>query len=390
MSRRVIPAMTLLVLVLLAGALIILGGHQTRTVSAEFDRTVGLFEGSDVRVMGMRIGEVTRITPHGTAVRVDMSYDAKYRLPKDVKAVVIAPSVIADRFVQLTPGYVDGPVLASGAVIPEQRTRVPVELDRSLEVTQDLVTALGPDGANKNGALSGALGTVAHLLDGNGAATRNALQALADASGTIARGSGNLSGTVTHLASVSGTLATYDDDVQRFNTELSSVTGSLAADSDQLSALLASLARSLGEVSTFVAQNRSALVTDVGRLSSVTQALVNERQALTEILTIAPLAFTDLTETYDPQAQAVRTRANFSEIARILDQVVCDALVKQAGSKVQPLCTALHQFLDTTPLRSGLDSLPTPPAAPTAPATSGRTSLFSGPLASLTSMGGLL
>lgn len=355
--------LTAAVLALLAGALLLTAGGGTRTVVAEFDRTVGLFVGSDVRVMGMRIGEVSSITPHGTAVRVEIAYDDEYRLPADVKAVVVAPSVIADRFVQLTPGYVEGPVLDSGAVIAKQDTRIPVELDDSLRTTTDLVTALGPDGANKNGALSDALTTMADVLDGNGAPTRQALKDLAAATDVIAGSADDITGTVQSLSKVSGTLASYDADIRRFNTELGSVTGALAGDAGELSDLLATLAGTLGEVAGFVVDNRAALVTDVDRLASVTAALVKERQALTEILDIAPLAFTNLTETYDAQAQAVRTRANFTEIARVVDKVICNTLAQQAGPAIEPLCEALRAAFDELPLRDG----PTVPSYPSAP-----------------------
>lgn len=362
-SRRVISTLTVLVVALLGGAVVLTSGSQTKTISAQFSRTVGLFEGSDVRVMGMNIGEVTRITPHGTAVTVEMKYDAKYKLPRDVKAVVIAPSVIADRFVQLTPGYVSGPVAASGAVIAEKDTRVPVELDESLKTTTDLVTALGPKGANAHGALSAALDTMAKVLDGTGTPTRQALHELAAATDVVAAHSGALGESVKNLSRLTGTLATYDGQVRTFNTELSNVTSGLAADSGELSDLLATLARSLGEVSDFVAQNRTIMVKDVGRLAAVTGALVQERTALTQILDIAPVAFTDLTETYDAQAQAVRTRANFSEIARVVDKVVCDTLSKQAGPAVAPLCAALKKVFDGLPLRDGLPGVPSAPTS---------------------------
>lgn len=363
----VVGVLTVLVLGLLGGALLLTSGGGNRTVVAEFERTVGLFEGSDVRVMGMRVGSVSSITPHGTAVRVEMTYDDQYRLPEDVKAVVVAPSVIADRFVQLTPGYVEGPVLASGAVIAENDTRIPVELDESLRTTTDLVTALGPEGANADGALSDALSTVAKVLEGNGTPTRQALRDLAAATEVISNGADDLGGTVKSLSRVSGTLAAYDADIRRFNTELGSVTGSLAGDAGELSDLLATLASTLGEVAGFVADNRQALVTDVGRLAAVTDALVKERQALTEILDIAPLAFTNLTETYDAQAQAVRTRANFTEVARVVDKVICDTLSKQAGPAIAPLCAAVRKAFDDLPLRDGL-VVPDYPSVPNAPA----------------------
>lgn len=361
-SRPLIAAVTVLVLTLLGGSALLATGTSRKTVTAEFDRTVGLFVGSDVRVMGMRVGKVTEITPYGTGVRVEMSYGSEFQLPADVRAVLIAPSVISDRFVQLTPGYVDGPVLSSGAVIGIQQTRVPVELDESLRVTTELATALGPDGANKNGALADALTTMAQVLDGTGAPTRQALRDLAAATDVISAGADDLGSTIKNLSGVTGTLAQYDDDVRRFNTQLGAVAGSLAADSQRLSDLLATLAGSLGEVTSFVETNRELLTTDVSRLASVAAALVAERKALTEILDIAPLAFTNLTETYDAQAQAVRTRANFSEVVRVVDKVICDTLKKQAGAAIEPVCAALRAAFDELPLREGPNPAPAAPA----------------------------
>lgn len=360
-SRPIIAAMTVLVLTLLGGSALLTSGSSDRTVVAEFDRTVGLFVGSDVRVMGMRVGEVSKITPYGTGVRVEMSYRGEYRLPADVQAVLIAPSVIADRFVQLTPGYVEGPALASGAVIGISSTRVPVELDESLRVTTDLATALGPDGANENGALADALTTMAEVLDGTGKPTRRALRDLAAATEVIGAGASEFGSTLKNLSGVTATLAQYDADVTRFNARLGAVASSLAEDSESLSDLLATLARSLGEVTEFVETNGDLLTSNVDRLAGVAAALVSERKALAEILDIAPLAFTNLTETYDAQAQAVRTRANFTEIVRVVDLIICDTLKKQAGPAIEPLCAALKAAFDELPLRDG------PGAAPSAP-----------------------
>jgi len=347
LRRFLVPVV---VLVLAVGGLVhLVGGPETRTVSAVFEKTVGLFEGSEVRIMGMRVGEVTRIRPSGTSVRVDMEYDADYRVPADAVAVIVAPSVIADRFVQLTPGYVDGPVLESGAVIGQDRTRVPVELDRSLSVTNDVLSALGPQGANRNGALAAALHTMARVLDGTGSDARRTLSDAAALSDVLAQGAQDTSGTVRHLSRVSGTLAAYDRDVRSFNRHLASVSEVLAADSGRLSAMLRSLARTLGTVGRFVHDNRTALTTDLDRISSVASALVAERESLDELLGIVPLAFTNLVETYDPEAQAVRTRANFTEILRAIDKVVCQEITKNRPAVLGPLCGALEDVVHQLP-----------------------------------------
>ncbi len=48
----------------------------SKTLTATFPRTVSLYEGSDVRVLGVPIGKVESVTPHATEVEVTMSYDA--------------------------------------------------------------------------------------------------------------------------------------------------------------------------------------------------------------------------------------------------------------------------------------------------------------------------
>jgi len=94
---RLSNAVTLVVvLALLAGLAVLLwpsGG--TRTARAEFVRTVGLYEGSDVRILGVKVGEVTDVRPRGDRVVVDFTYDDEVAVPADAKAVVVAPSVVS-------------------------------------------------------------------------------------------------------------------------------------------------------------------------------------------------------------------------------------------------------------------------------------------------------
>src|SRR5690606_18446053 len=79
--------------------------QDVRTMKASFPRTVSIYEGSDVRVLGVGVGRVVEVRPAGTTVEVTMEYDGELKVPADVKAVVVAPSVVGDRFVQLTPAY---------------------------------------------------------------------------------------------------------------------------------------------------------------------------------------------------------------------------------------------------------------------------------------------
>ena len=59
-----------------------------RRLTAHFTRAIGIYEGSDVRVLGVRVGRVSKVTPEGRTVRVDLRYDHDLRIPADAQALV--------------------------------------------------------------------------------------------------------------------------------------------------------------------------------------------------------------------------------------------------------------------------------------------------------------
>ena len=364
-SARIVAA-AVVVAALVAGVLAMLPGDDHRTVKAVFPSTVSLFEGSDVKIMGVRVGKVTSVVPRGTSVLVEMEYDDQYDLPEGVEAVIVSPSVIGDRFVQLTPAYDGGPRLDDGGTIAMDRTAVPVELDDMVASTRDLVGALGPDGANRDGALADLIKVASGVLDGQGSALRQSMADLSKASGTLADGAPAIGGTVEHAAGLTRELAEYDAAVRTFDARLARVARSLAADREGLSELLSSLAGSLGEVEQFVRVNRRSLVRNVASLKDVARMLRLERRAIATVLELAPLGFTNLVEAYDADTASVRTRANFTEIVRAVDKAVCAELEKQLGPDFRESCGVVSELFALLPLEDGAPD-PTQPPGPGTP-----------------------
>ena len=121
-----IPIAIVVALLLLATFMVLSGsGSDSRTVTAYFYRTVSIYKGSDVRVMGVKIGTVTAVVPEGDRVRVAMKYDGEYKLPADAKAAIVTPTLTADRFVQIAPAYTGGPQMKNDAKIAAARHRHP-------------------------------------------------------------------------------------------------------------------------------------------------------------------------------------------------------------------------------------------------------------------------
>ncbi len=139
----------LLAVALLATALVVLlRGPEHKRMTAYFTRTVGLYAGADVRILGIKVGRVTKVEPVGDSVRVDLEYEEKYKIPANAQAMVVNQTLVADRYIQLTPAYTGGPRIAAGARIDVNRTATPVELDQLYDSLKRLTGDLGPQGVN--------------------------------------------------------------------------------------------------------------------------------------------------------------------------------------------------------------------------------------------------
>jgi len=268
-----------------------------------------------VRVLGVPVGTVEAVVPDGTQVRVRMRLDRGIRVPASAAAVVVAPSVVSDRYVQLTPAYTGGAALAAGAVIPADHTATPVELDQLYASLDKLATALGPNSANANGALSDLLNTAAANLQGNGGDLGNTIQQLGSATRTLSGSADDLFATVDNLRQFTAMLTGNDSQVRQATDQLATVSGFLAGDKDALGAALNELATALGQVQGFIADNRNQLRSNVDALASITRILVNQRASLAEALDTAPLAATNLLNTYDPATGTLDGRGDLNEFS---------------------------------------------------------------------------
>ncbi|MEU9603473.1 MCE family protein [Streptomyces sp. NPDC048057] len=305
--------LAVLAAVAVPGALALRDGETTR-ITAYFTRTTGVYEGSDLRVLGVKVGTVDAVEPVGDRVEVTLLVDADVPVPKGAHAVVVAPSVVADRYVQLDPAYTGGERLEDGAVLPAEKNAMPLEVDQLYESVTELADALGPDGANADGALAGLLDTGAANLKGNGKAIGDSIEQFGKATRTLDKSSGDLFATLAHLQSFTAMLRKNDGEVAKAEQQLATVTGFLADDKENLSAALKELGKALKLVKTFIADNRGKLKENVDALVPLTRALVDQRASLAEALDVAPLAVGNVLNAYDPVHRTLNGRANLNEL----------------------------------------------------------------------------
>lgn len=230
---------TRLLVVAAALALVVGGGYFAVTafqrasrneVVGYFQNTNQLFSGDDVLIQGVPVGKVDKIEPGPEKVKVTFWIDDKYKVPADAKAVILSPQLVTGRAIQLIPPYRGGATLRGGAVIPLNRTAVPVEWDQVRTQLQRVADLLKPDQPGGVSTLGGFINTAADNLRGQGASIRESVIRLSQAVSILGDHSNDLFSTFKNLSILVSALQDSTGLLERLNTNLAEVTGLVADD----------------------------------------------------------------------------------------------------------------------------------------------------------------
>jgi phospholipid/cholesterol/gamma-HCH transport system substrate-binding protein len=306
-----ITAAVVVAVLLVAGGLWYFRDKPTLTVSADFAQSDGIFPGNEVEILGVPVGTVTAIEPRGGTVRITMSLPADTRLPSDVHAWVITPSVISEKYVELDPPYRNGNLAGDGLVIPVERTHSPLAFDELVRSLDMLVIAFGPDGLNQNGSLGQVLHQGADALDGNGAKVRDAVHSIAQASGLLSGKTGDISTLLDTLDRLVHVITDNKSTVDSVSTEVTQAAQLFGQQRGAISDTLTQLSGALGQVSDIVARQGKPLNDDLTKLTSLSTTIVAHQQQLAEILDTTPLAFDNFGRAITPDDR-LRIRLNIS------------------------------------------------------------------------------
>ncbi|KAA8886802.1 MCE family protein [Nocardia colli] len=269
-------------------------------ITAYFPSTSGLYQGDEVRVLGVSVGRIDSIEPGKDRVKVEMTIDRGIDLPADARAVIISPSLVSARFIQVAPAYVGGPKMRDGAEIPLEHTAVPVEWDDIKAELSKLSTTLGPVGDDTQGSFGRFVNTAADNMDGNGQKLRDTLRELSATLNTLSDGRTDLFGTIRNLQKFVDVLSASNEQIVQFGGRLASVSSVLAGTAQELGAGLDNLDTALGDVKRFLDGSGAELTEGVQRLAEVTQQLVDKRPELERVLHSGPTALVNFYQIYKP------------------------------------------------------------------------------------------
>lgn len=313
------------------------------TLRAYFTSAEGLNVKDEVKVLGVKVGKITKIENEPEGVLVTFTVDSGQPIPADAKAAIVSPALVSGRFIQLEPVYDSGPKMADGATIPVEKTAVPVTFDDVKQQLTDLATTLGPDEGQDNGPLAVAIKSIDKSLgDGNADQLRISIEELRGAAAALSDGRSDLFATIANLDKFTRNLALNDAAVRGFTTELDDVSGYLSANRADLTGALEELGSVLGVTEKYFKKHRKRLRTSVTDLNVLAATLADRSNELAGVLHVAPTALVDLSNII--QDQALTARAALSGLENV-PQLLCGAILGIGGTSQQ--CTqALQPLLD--------------------------------------------
>ena len=340
MNKMIKPLAYLIALVMAIAAFMLFwpddGKDDKYAVTAYFEKGIGLFPNSDVNILGVPVGKIQTVEPVGETVKVTMEVSTDYKIPADATAQIVPISLISDRYVEFSPAYTEGPILQDGAVIPQERTVIPAELDDVFKQLKKLLDAIQPGGPGEPGALGELIVELDKTFHGKEDDLQGALTEGAQVTRTLAATSDDLQGVLGNLDSLFGTLATRSGEFDTLNKNLITVLTAISESRDDLEGTLVNIGDLSAEVEDLAREEGEVLEEDLGRLARIVKVVLKNEPSVRQSLSWLPVLGFGLENAYNPVSKAVDVRDNatakveceaFEELPDDIPQAIKDIIL---------------------------------------------------------------
>ena len=278
---------------LLAATIVNISFTPKATYHAVFTDVTGLETGDDIRVAGVRVGQVEGIRiKDRTLAEVTFSVSADRPLLAGTRAVVRYRNLVGQRYIALTEGPGDVTArLRPGGTIPLSRTQPALDLNALLNGFKPLFAALSPSDVNQ-------LATeIVQTLQGEGGTVNSLLAHTASLTTTLADRDQLIGSVVDNLNTV---LDTLDKRGSRFSdllTQLRRVISGLSADRGPIGESLVSIGDLTDVTSGLLKDARPPLKDDIAGLGDLTGTLNKNEHTVEGVLQRLPNKLNALTGT---------------------------------------------------------------------------------------------
>jgi phospholipid/cholesterol/gamma-HCH transport system substrate-binding protein len=247
---------------------------RTADYSAYFAEAGGIKPGSEVRVSGLEVGQVSDVDLEGNKVRVDFTVRKDVALGERTEAAIKTETVLGTKMLEVTPRG-DGSL---SGTIPIERTTSPYDLPTALGDLTTTISGLDTE------QLSSSLTTLAQTFADTPPDLKIALDGVARFSDTLNTRDAALRNLLANANKVTGVLAKRSDQIASLVVNTNALLTELLSQRDSVDALMNNLTAVSQQISGLVDDNRSQLKPAVDKLNGVLAVLDNHKQELQRTL----------------------------------------------------------------------------------------------------------
>jgi phospholipid/cholesterol/gamma-HCH transport system substrate-binding protein len=272
------------------------GYGATTTYTAQFTDISGLVTGDEVRIAGVRVGQVTGIGLSSQHERplalVTMQVDKSVPLPTSVQATVKWRNLVGERYLALTEGNGSGGrMLPADATIPVAQTHPALDLTVLFGGFRPLFQALTPADVNRLSY------EVIQVFQGEGGTIQDLLSHVASLSNSLADKDQVIGSVIDNLSKVLGNVAQRDQQLSSLIVNLQQFVSGLAQDKDAIFNSLQTINALEASTSDLLSQARPPLAADIRALGKLSGNLADSKQVLQDFLKLAPTKIDLITRT---------------------------------------------------------------------------------------------
>jgi phospholipid/cholesterol/gamma-HCH transport system substrate-binding protein len=227
-----------------------------------------LNEMSDVKLRGMRVGEVREVSSNGRHATIEMALDPSQAplVPANVEARILPKTLFGEKYVELVvPSQASTQAIAAGDVIRRDRSETAIELERVLDDVLPVLRTVKP------AQLNATLYALSHALEGRGERIGENLERVNTYLTQLNPHMETLQADVTGLADFAETYAAATPDLMRVLRNTAATSRTVVAKQDALAATLAGTTGMAGTADQVLTENESNLI----RLADVSRPVLD-------------------------------------------------------------------------------------------------------------------
>ncbi len=256
---------------------------QANTYTARFTDVAGLNVGDDVRIAGVKVGDVKDISLDDHNVAQVTFTVSQRQLPQASTATIKYRNLVGQRYISLDQGAGNpNQFMKAGDTIPLQRTKPALDLTVLLGGFKPLFQALSPNDVNQLSY------EIIQVLQGEGGTVDSLLAHTASLTTTIAQRDQVIGQVINNLNNVMGTVAARDQQLSGLIIQLQQMVSGLAADRNQIGDAITGLDGLTNTTAGFLQQARPGLRQDIDALGAVSKNLNDSQPLVQQILTNMP------------------------------------------------------------------------------------------------------